>query len=69
MGHIAHLRKQYKSINTGDNHTVDKERKKTLFTLWEFNGCSFEQTWNPLTQECIVPSLIEIGPVVLEKIF
>ena len=28
---------------------------------------SFEQTWIPFTQGCFVPSLIEIGPVVLEK--
>ena len=30
-------------------------------------GPSFEQTWIPFTQECFVPSLFEIGPVVLEK--
>ena len=30
-------------------------------------GCdpSFEQTWIPFTQGCFVPSLVEIGPVVL----
>ena len=28
---------------------------------------SFEQTWIPITQEGIVPILVEIGPVVLEK--
>ena len=27
----------------------------------------FEQTWIPFTQGCFVPSLVEIGPVVLEK--
>ena len=27
----------------------------------------FEQTWIPFTQGCIVPSLVEIGSVVLEK--
>ena len=30
-------------------------------------GPSFEQTWIPLTQEWCVPSLVKIGPVVLEK--
>ena len=30
---------------------------------------SFEQIWIPFTRECFVPSWIEIGPVVLEKIF
>ena len=44
-----------------------KRRKKPLFTLWEVNGSSFEQTWIPFTQRYFVPSLVEIGPVVLEK--
>ena len=30
-------------------------------------GPSFEQTWIPFTQGCFVPSLVVIGPVVLEK--
>ena len=30
-------------------------------------GASFEQTWIPFTQECFVPSLVEISPVVLKK--
>ena len=30
---------------------------------------SFEQTLVFITQECFVPSLVEIGPAVLEKIF
>ena len=30
-------------------------------------GPSFEQTWIPFTQEFFVPTLFEIGPVVLEK--
>ena len=30
-------------------------------------GPSFEHTWIPLTQGCFVPSLVEIGPVVLEE--
>ena len=30
-------------------------------------GPSFEQTWIPSTQGCFVPTLVEIGPVVLEK--
>ena len=30
---------------------------------------AFEQIWIPFTQRCIVPSSIEIGPVVLEKFF
>ena len=30
-------------------------------------GPSFDQTWILVNQECIVPSLVEIGPVVLEE--
>ena len=30
-------------------------------------GPSFEQTWIPFTQGCIVPSLVEINPVGQEK--
>ena len=69
MGHIAHLRKQFKSINTYDNIITlfNKRRKNQSFTLWEFNCSSFEQTWIPFIQECIVPSLVGISSVFLEK--
>ena len=33
MGHIGHLRKQFKSINTYYKLTLIKRRKKTLLTL------------------------------------
>ena len=58
MGHIAHLRKQFKSLNKYD----DSENKEK--TLWVLIGSSFEQTWIPFTQGCFVPSLVEIGSVV-----
>ena len=35
--------------------------------LKEGGGPSFEQTWIPFTQGWFVPSLVEIGPAVLEK--
>ena len=36
--------------------------------IWKgMKGLGFEQTWFPFTQGCFVPSLVEIGPVVLEK--
>ena len=38
-----------------------------IFSPWKKAGPSFEQTWIPFTQGCFVPSLIKIGPVVLEK--
>ena len=41
-----------------------------IFSPWKRAGPSFEQTWIPFTKGCFVPSLVEIGPVVLEnKIF
>ena len=44
-----------------------KRRKNPLLTLWELNCSSFEQTWILISQEGIMPSLVEICPVVLEK--
>ena len=118
MGYIAHLRKQFKSINTYDFQNVDEEKKKPIiyfmriecFFVWTnlnplhsrmfcakfgwnwlsgsgehfkissmyfryfFNispwkgfGPSFVQTSILITKGRIVFSLVEIGPVVLEK--
>ena len=38
-----------------------------LSPLWEGCGPSFEQNWFPFTQECFVPSFVEVGSGVLEK--
>ena len=38
-----------------------------LSPLGKVWGPSFEKTWIPFAQGCFVPSLFEIGPVVLEK--
>ena len=38
-----------------------------LSPLWKWWVPSFEQTWIPFTQGCFVPSLVEIGQLVLEK--
>ena len=38
-----------------------------LSPFGERNGPSIDQTWIPFTQGCFVPSLVKIGPVVLEK--
>ena len=68
MGHIAHLRKQFKSINTYDYIiTMIKRRKKNIIILMRIKWFFFEQIWIPFTQGCFVPSLIEIAPVVLER--
>ena len=68
MGHIAHLRKQFKSIITYDYIIMlIKRRIKTLLSLWEFIVSSFEETWIPFTKEYFMLNLVEIGWVVLEK--
>ena len=36
--------------------------------LEKMNGPSFEQTRIPFTSECVLPSLVEIGQVVLDKL-
>ena len=38
-----------------------------IISPWKRAGPSFEQIWIPVIQGCIVPSLVEIGPLVLEK--
>ena len=39
-----------------------------VFTpLGKGRGPSFEQTWIPFTQGCLLPSLIEISPAILQK--
>ena len=39
--------------------------------IYPGKGCgpTFGQTWIPFSKGCYLPSLIELGPVVLEKIF
>ena len=45
MGHIAHLRKQFKSIHTHDYIiTLIKRRKKNIIDFGEFIGSSFDET-------------------------
>ena len=38
-----------------------------LSPLWKERGPTFEQTLIPFTKEYLVPTLVEIGPVVLEN--
>ena len=65
MGHIAHLRKQFKSINTFDYIiTLIKRREKNIHFMITY--CFF--IWI-LIQGCFVPKLVETGSVVLEKRF
>ena len=68
MGHIAYLKNQFQSIKTfALLYNVDYEREKKIISYSITECISFEQTWITLTQGCFVSSLVEIGPVVLEK--
>ena len=64
MGHIPHLRKQFKSINTYD-YIIRKKILLTLKIYWFF-------IWRNLyplhpTEGCFVPRLVKIGSNFLEK--
>ena len=63
MGHIAHLRKQIKSKNSYDYHNADYEKKKSIFFFMRSEWFFIWTNLNPIHPR----SLVEIGPVVLEK--
>ena len=42
-------------------------KKISSMYSWKRAGPSFEQTWIPFTQGYFVPSLVEIGSVILEE--
>ena len=58
-GHIAHLREQFKSINTYD-YIITLIKQKNQENWMVFNMNKFE---SPSSKD----ALVEIGPVVLEK--
>ena len=70
MDNIAHLINNFKSINT-NNYIITLIRRQKIprhyliFENWMVLICT--KNLSPFTQECFVPSLVEIGPVVLEK--
>ena len=43
--------------------------KVAIITSWKEHGHLFEEAWTPYTQECFVSRLVEIGLLVLEKLF
>jgi hypothetical protein len=49
--------------------TLVRTTVSLLSPLGEGLSPFFEQTYTPFTQGQFVPSLVKIGPVVLEKIF
>ena len=68
MGHIAHLRKQFKSINTFDYIiTLIKRRKENIIKITWINWLFIWRNINPYHPRMLVTRLVEIGPVVLEK--
>ena len=71
MGHLAHLRKQLKSIHTYYDNIITLIKKKTHYLPNEIlMVLHLNKIESPSSKDaCIVPSLVEIIPVVLEKIF
>ena len=71
MGHIAHLsEKKFHSINTfaqSNDYAITLWEKKSVSLFWELNGWLSIKTWIPFTQRYRAPSLVEVGPVVLQK--
>ena len=68
MGHIAHLKKQFKSINTYDYIiTLINRRKKNIIKLMRIYWFFIWRNLNPYHPRMFVQRLIEIGSVVLEK--
>ena len=70
MGHIAHLRNQFKSINTlhqtnGYIITLIRSGKKNVISFLRIECSIFVNPWVPFTH--FLPSLVEIGLVVLKK--
>ena len=63
MAHIAHLRKQFKSLY----HNVDLEKKKKIIKLMRIFWLFIWRNLNPYHPSMLVRRLIEIGSVVLEK--
>ena len=63
MGHIAHLRKQFKSINTYDYIITlfKRSKKNNIINFMTINGSLLEQTWILFNLGCFVPSLVEIA--------
>ena len=67
MGHIAHLRKQFKSINTYDYIITLNKRKKNIIKLTRINWFFIGRNMNPYHPRMLVPRLVEIGTAVLVK--
>ena len=61
MGHIAHLRKQFKSINTYDYIiTLIKRRKKNIIKLTRINWFFIWRNMNPYHPRMLVPRLVKL---------
>ena len=63
MGHISHLRKEFKLINTYDYIITLMKRIKLMRIYWFF----IWRNLNPYHPRMLAPRLVEIGSVVLEK--
>ena len=71
MGHIAQLRNSSNIKKTHLQialHYYTNYERKNIFSYLRIEWFLFVKSWIPPIQGCFVPSLVEIGPVVLEKV-
>ena len=68
MGHITHLRKQFKSINTYDYIIrLIKRRKENIINFMRIYWFFIYRNLNPLHPRILCAKFGKIGSVVLEK--
>ena len=62
MGHIAHLRKQFKSINTYD-YIIEfiKIRKKPIILLWEFMFFHLKKLESPSPKDALCQDWLKLA--------
>ena len=67
MGHIVHQSINIYLYSYWYTIMLIKREKKKSSLVWELNVSFFFKSWIPFSQGCFAPSLVEIGPMVLEK--
>ena len=69
MGHIAHLRNQFKSIHTFQQRYgyIIFGAEKTIISFLRIECSIFVKPWVLFNKWHFVPSLVKIGTVLLEK--
>ena len=74
MCHFAHLRNQFKLVNTFEKSynyiiTLIRRGKNPFTSFLRIEWFLFEKKLSFFTHGYLMPNLVETGPVILEKIF